>query len=170
MRALKRFTDRIRKAWAETAPATTEPTPAPRRNPSIEVEGRLCLAGASDLRRRLFRLLHGGHRCVTMHAARVRFIDGCALAVLVEFAQACRDRNVTFKLVEPSPPMWNAFAMYGLRDVLDDLADCAHMELEGVLIILEEDFPDSIRLPAVAAPQLVIEEDDGEEIHLHLAA
>lgn len=170
MRALKRFTDRIRKAWAETTPATTEPAAAPRRNPSIEVEGRLCLAGASDLRRRLFRLLHGGHRCVTMHAARVRFIDGCALAVLVEFAQACRDRNVTFKMVEPSPPMWNAFAMYGLRDVLDDLADCAHMELEGVLIILEEDFPDSIRLPAVAAPQLVIEEDDGEEIHLHLAA
>lgn len=169
MRALKRFTDRIRKAWAETAPANSGTPNAPRINPSIEIEGRLCLNGASNLRRRLFRLLHGGHRCVTMQASRVRFIDGCALAVLVEFAQACRDRNVTFKLVEPSAPIWNAFAMYGLREVLADLACAGDMELEGVLIILEEDFMDSIRLPAVA-PHLIVEEDDGEEIHLHIAA
>lgn len=167
MRALKRFTDRIRKAWAETAPVSSGAPKAPRSNPSIEIEGRLCLNGASNLRRRLFRLLNGGHRCVTMQASRVRFIDGCALAVLVEFAQACRDRNITFRLVEPSIPIWNAFSMYGLREVLADLS-CAG-DLEGVLIILEEDFMDSIRLPAVT-PHLIVEEDDGEEIHLHIAA
>jgi anti-anti-sigma factor len=145
---LKRFTDRLKKAWAETAPVNSG---APRHNPFAEIVGPLNFRNAAALRANLWRLLWRPSRVIALDCSQVRFMDGCALAVLVEFAQACKEEGVALRLSNPSAEMWNAFSMYGLSEVLVSLAELHELD-SGVLIVLEEDFEDSIRLPAVAVP------------------
>ncbi|MBZ0136032.1 MAG: STAS domain-containing protein [Planctomycetes bacterium] len=150
---LKRITERIRKAWAETAPAYTgAPT---RLNPCTHLAGRLSLTNAAYLRKQLWRLLWQRSRVVALDCSKVRFMDGSALAVMIEFADACKDAGTTLRLLEPSNNVMNAFSMYGLDEVLTSLAEFNELEVDGLLIVLEEDFLDSIRLPA-----LVIEEEE----------
>ena len=110
---IQRFTDRVRRMVADAPPPVS--TPTERMNPRATVQGRLCLQGAPMLRQRLFKLFAARHRQLVLDLSRVRFLDGCALAVLVEFA------------------------------------DFETIDLDGTMIVVEEDFPDSIRLPAVAA-------------------
>ncbi|MBK8207479.1 MAG: STAS domain-containing protein [Planctomycetes bacterium] len=162
--AIKRITTRIRKLIAETEPPSS--APPVRANPSTHVAGRLCMQGAALLRKRLFRLLAEKHRLLSVNLSGVRFMDGCALAVLVEFAQACMARGTALQLIQPTRQVWNAFTLYGLREVLVEYADNTDPELEGTLIIVEEDFPDSIRLPAL----LVVEDDFPDSIRLPAAA
>jgi anti-anti-sigma factor len=145
---LKRITERLKKAWAETAPPSSGP---PRVNPFAEIVGRLNLRNAAVLRENLWRLLWQRGRVIALDCSQIRFMDGSALAVLVEFAQACKDAGASLRLSNPSGEMWNAFSMYGLSDVLVSLADLPELD-SSVLIVLEEDFIDSIRLPAVAVP------------------
>jgi anti-anti-sigma factor len=140
--AVRRITDRIRRLIAESEPPVS--TAAPRANPRALVEGRLCLHGAGLLRKRLFSLLGARHRTLALDLSRVRFMDGCALAVLVEFAQACLERGTALRLIRPSEQVWNTFGMYGLAEVLVEFAD---YDGAGMLVVIEEDFPDSIRLP-----------------------
>ncbi len=162
--AIKRITTRIRKLIAETEPpSSASPVPA---NPRAEVAGRLCLQGAALLRKRLFRLLADRHRVLSVDLSRVRFMDGCALAVLVEFAQACIARGTALRLIQPTSHVWSTFTLYGLRDILVEYADNVDPEIEGTLIIVEQDFPDSIRLPAL----LVVEDDFPDSIRLPAAA
>ncbi|MCG3184949.1 MAG: hypothetical protein ICCCNLDF_03118 [Planctomycetes bacterium] len=160
---LKRLTDKIRKAWAETAPASTA---VPRSNPFASIEGRLNLRNAAYLRASLWKLLWGRQRTIALDCSKVRFMDTGALAVLIEFAQQCKDTGVNLRMVEPSQQVWSTFSMYGLDAVLVSLAEFVEHELEGMLIVIEEEFPDSIRLPALsdtAGPALVIEEEDFPE-------
>jgi anti-anti-sigma factor len=144
---LKRFTERLKRAWAETAPASS----APGHNPFAQIVGRLNLRNAAVLRENLWRLLWQPNRVIALDCSQVRFMDGCALAVLLEFAHACRDAGVNLRLSEPSSQVWNAFSMYGLSNVLVTLAEMNELD-EGLLIVLEEEFEDSIRLPAVTVP------------------
>jgi anti-anti-sigma factor len=148
---LRRVTDRIRKLIAETEPASASATTPDRPNPRTMVEGRLCLQGATQLRQRLFGLFAAKHRQLALDLSSVRFMDGSALAVLVEFAQSCLQRGVALRLIEPSEQVWNTFSMYGMTEILIEFADFEAVELDGLLIVLEEDFLDSIRLPVVAA-------------------
>jgi anti-anti-sigma factor len=157
---LKRITERIRKAWAETAPAHTGAPP--RLNPCTHLVGRLSLRNAAFLRRQLWRLLWQTSRVVALDCSQVRFMDGSALAVLIEFAGACKDRGTTLRLLEPSNQVMNAFSMYGLDGVLTGLAEFNELEVDGLLIVLEEDFADSIRLPALE----IIEEEFAESLRL----
>ncbi len=103
------------------------------------------------LRQRLFKLFAARHRQLVLDLSRVRFMDGCALAVLVEFAQACLQRGIALRLMQPSPQVWNTFSMYGMTEILVEFADFESIDIDGTMIVVEEDFPDSIRLPAVAA-------------------
>lgn len=145
---LKRITDRLKKVWAETAPPNSG---APRANPFAELVGPLSLRNSAVLREKLWRLLWQPSRVIALDCSQIRFMDGSALAVLMEFAQCCKEEGVSLRLSNPSGQVWNAFSMYGLSDVLVSLAELQELE-EGVLIVLEEDFDDSIRLPAVAVP------------------
>jgi anti-anti-sigma factor len=175
----KRITDKIRNSWADAAPPSSA---RPRRNPFARIEGRLNLRNAPALRRELWRLLWQRNRVIALECSAVRALDIGALAVLIEFAQECRDTGVHLRLVEPSEQMATAFSLYALDDVLVTLAE--YIELDGTLIVMEEDFPDSIRLtPVVAAqpgiptsqavvpteaeePTLIEEEDFPESIRL----
>ena len=152
---LKRITQRIRKAWEESAPANSGAPAAAPVNPYTRLVGRLALRNAVELRRSLWRLLKPCNRIVALDCAQIRFMDGSALAVLIEFAQACQGRGITLRMIEPSLQVLNTFSMYGMDDVLVSLADFNELELDGMLVVLDEDFADSIRLPA-----LVIEEDE----------
>ena len=160
---LKRLTDRIRKAWAETAPVTTA---APRANPFAQIEGRLNLRNAGHLRDSLWKLLWDRQRVVALDCSKVRFMDTGALAVLIEFAQQCKDTGVRLRLVEPSEQVCSTFSMYGLDAVLVSLAEFVEHELDGMLIVIEEEFPDSIRLEAVAEPLMIEEEEFPESIRI----
>lgn len=157
---LKRITERIRKAWAETAPAYTG-APA-RLNPCTHLAGRLSLTNAAYLRKQLWRLLWQRSRVVALDCSKVRFMDGSALAVMLEFADACKDAGTTMRLLEPSNNVMNAFSMYGLDEVLTSLAEFNELEVDGLLIVLEEDFGDSIRLPALQ----ITEEEFAESLRL----
>ena len=150
----KRFTEKLKKAWAATAPPRSS-APAVKPNPFAEIVGRLNLRNAGVLRRNLFRMLYRRQRCVALDCSQVRFMDGSALAVLLEFATACKDSGVNLRLLDPSPQMCNAFSMYCMQDVLVSLSDFNELEMDGLLIVLEEDFADSIRLPV-----LVLEEEE----------
>jgi anti-anti-sigma factor len=154
--AIRKITRRLRRvpdsgAWnslpARSAPANPEPS-----NPRAAISGRLCMRSALDLHSRLFGLFQrrGKCRAVALDVSRVRFLDGSALAVLIEFAQACRTRGVTLTLIQPSAQVWNTFALYGLEDALVQLADFRQIDVDGVLIVLDEEFPDSIRMPKAA--------------------
>ena len=157
---LKRITERIRKAWAETAPAYSGAPP--RLNPCTHLVGRLSLRNAGYLRKQLWRLLWQQSRVVALDCSKVRFMDGSALAVMLEFAEACKDRGTTFRLIEPSNNVMNAFSMYGMDEVLTDLAEFNELELDGLLIVLESDFAESIRLPALR----IEEEEFAESLRL----
>ncbi|MBX3474455.1 MAG: STAS domain-containing protein [Planctomycetes bacterium] len=148
MAAIRRFTDRIRKAAAEpvsSAPQAHPPTP------QAELCGAFRFSDGPRLRRQLFSLLSPGARVVLLDCSRVASMDGCGLAVLVEFMEACRVRQVRLRLIEPSSRMVDAFALYGLGEAIELLAERRNAGVdEGLLIILEDDFPESIRLPAAA--------------------
>jgi anti-anti-sigma factor len=160
---LKRITERLKKAWAEAAPISSD---APKHNPFAQIVGKLSLRNAASLRTSLWNLLWQPNRVVALDCSQIRFMDGSALAVLLEFAQACKTAGVNLRLSQPSSQVWNAFAMYGLSDVLVTLAELHELE-EGLLIVLEEEFADSIRLPAVAVaygdpvgPTLVVSDEE----------
>jgi anti-anti-sigma factor len=154
---LKRITEKLKRAWAETAPPGSG-APAPRSNPFAEIVGRLSLRNAGLLRRNLFRMLYCRQRCIALDCSQVRFMDGSALAVLLEFATTCKDTGVNLRLLDPSPQMCNAFSLYSMQEVLVTLSDFTELEMDGLLIVLEEDVADSIRLPA-----LVLEEEEFPE-------
>lgn len=144
---VRRVTTRIRRLLAE--PVET----ASRSNPRLEVAGRLCLGGAENFRRRLFNMLrveHAAERALALVLSGVRFMDGSALAVLVEFAQACVRRGISLRLIEPSEQVWDAFQLYGLTEMLIEFSEFENSGLEGVLVVIEEDFPEAIHLPAAA--------------------
>ena len=123
----KLFTEKLKKAWAETAPPSSS-APAVKPNPFAEIVGRLNLRNAGVLRRNLFRMLYRRQRCVALDCSQVRFMDGSALAVLLEFATACKDSGVNLRLLDPSPQMCNAFSMYCMQDVLVSLSDFNELE------------------------------------------
>lgn len=146
---VRRITSRFRRLVEVPEPA---PRAMPERaSPRTTVAGRLCISGAVQLRRRLFGLLKTApDRALTLDLSGVRLMDGSALAVLVEFAQACIRRGATLRLMEPSQQVWDTFNFYGLTQVLIELAEFESASLDGVLIVIEEDFPESICLPAAA--------------------
>jgi anti-anti-sigma factor len=148
IRSIRRVTERLRKLIAEADVPLAQPQPA---NPRLQVQGRLCMLGAKSLRARLFSLFEQPSRHLALDLARVRFMDGCALAVLIEFAQHCLHRGITLTLVAPSAQVWNTFSMYGMTEVLVQFTEEVSIDLDGALVVIEEDFPDSIRLPAIAA-------------------
>lgn len=147
VRVIKKITQSIKQAWAETAPATT--TAPPERNPYCNLVGKLNLRNASLLRESLWELLWRRNRTIGIDCSKIRFMDGGALAVMIEFAYACRAEGVNLRLIDPSHQMCNIFSMYGLADALVEICEFQEIELDGMVILVDEDFPDSIRLPAL---------------------
>lgn len=159
--AIRRFTDRIRRAATEP-PASAPPAHPPA--PQAELAGAFRFSDGPKLRAQLFSLLAPGARVILLDCSRVSSMDGCGLAVLVEFMETCRHKQVRLRLIEPSTRMREAFALYGLGEAIETLAENRNAGVdEGLLIILEDDFPESIRLPAVgvhAAPEPVVVEEE----------
>jgi anti-anti-sigma factor len=129
-------------------PAAVLNTSSARVSDRAVVSGRLCMSQAVVLRRRLLRLLDGGGRVLALDLSGVCFMDGAALAVVVEFAQACARSGVSLRLFEPSEQVWDAFSLYGLTNLLIEFAE--YNEREGLLVVIEDDFPESISLPLAA--------------------
>ncbi len=165
--AIRRITERIRKAALAPAPSQVSASPAA---PQAELAGALRLKDGPAMRGHLFSLLQAQPRVIVLDCSRVSHMDGCGLAVLLEFITACNTRQVRLKLIEPSARMTDVFALYGLSDAMAALAQQRAPELEGMLIILEEDFAESIRLGEVEGPEIVEEEDFPDSIRLPKAA
>lgn len=159
IRVLKKITRRIRKAWADTAPPSSAP---PAYNPFCTLVGRLNLRNSATLRTSLWKLLWRHGRTIGIDCSQIRFMDGSALAVLIEFAYQCRDRGINLRLVDPSHQMCNAFSLYGLADALVEICEFQEIELDGVVVLTDEEFPDSIRLPAL----MVEDEEFADSIRL----
>lgn len=170
--AIRRFTDRLRRAAAEPVASAA---PAHPPTPQAELAGAFRFSDGPHLRRQLFSLLAPGARVILLDCSRVASMDGCGLAVLVEFMECCRERHVRLRLIEPSARMRDAFGLYGLGEAIAAIAETRNAEVhEGVLVILEDDFPESIRIPAVGVhapePQVIEEEEIAESIRLPAAA
>ncbi|MEE9312514.1 MAG: STAS domain-containing protein [Planctomycetota bacterium] len=158
---IKKITRRMREIWAETAP------PAPCR-PSVRqrarVTGRLCRRNARELFNRLIELMNERHRIIALGCKEVKYLDGAALAVIIDVARKCKRVGIRLRLLEPSVEVCETFRLYGLEEVLGTLAEWPDLD-EGVVIVLEEEddemiqlptmvvedieFPNSIRLPAL---------------------
>ncbi|MHC4840679.1 MAG: STAS domain-containing protein, partial [Planctomycetota bacterium] len=103
---------------------------------------------------------------IALGCREVRYLDGAALAVIVDIALKCKRVGIRLRLLEPSVVVCETFRFYGLDEVLCSLAEWPNLD-EGVVIVLEEevegiiqlptmvveddDFPNSIRLPALKA-------------------
>lgn len=145
--AIRRITERLRKIAAE--PLCAAPRIAPQR-PQAELAGTFRLADGPRLRAQLFGLLRSDARVIVLDCSRVALMDGCGLAVMLEFIAACRERGVRLKLFEPSQRLVEAFSMYGLGDAIEALSSYRLPELDSMVVILEDDFDDKIRMPAAA--------------------
>lgn len=169
--AIRRFTDRLRKAAAQPV---SSGAPARPPAPQAELAGCFRLADGVHLRRQLLALLAPGARVILLDCSRVASMDGCGLAVLVEFMETCRNRHVRLRLIEPSLRMRETFRLYGLGEAIDTLAERRHTQApeveEGLLIVIEEDFAESIRLEALPGPAVIEEEDFPDSIRLPAAA
>lgn len=165
--ALRRITERIRKAALTPAPSVAVTTPPA---PQAELAGTLRLKDGPRMRGQLFSLLDARPRVIVLDCSRVAQIDGCGLAVLLEFITACNTRHVRLKLMEPSARMADVFTLYGLGDAMEALAQRRAPELEGMLIIIEDELDDSIRLDEITGPEIVEEEDFPDSIRLPVAA
>lgn len=144
---IRRITERLRKAAsvpAEFAPVSRPPAPR------AELAGSFRLKDGPRLRAHLFGLLQRGARVIALDCSRVALMDGCGLAVLLEFIAACRDSAVRLRLVEPSRRMMDAFALYGIRGAIESIAEYRLPELDTMLVILEDDFDGDLSLPAAA--------------------
>lgn len=146
--AIRRITDRLRKIALEPIPARA-PRPHPH-SPQAELSGAFRLGDGPRLRAQLFSLLRAQPRVIVLDCSRVALMDGCGLAVLLEFIAACRDRGTRLRLYEPSRRLCEAFRMYGLGEAIEALASWHLPELDSMVVILDEDFPDEITLPAAA--------------------
>ena len=157
---IKSITRRLKKACAS---ALREPVPAPtpvRATADNAMIGRLNFRNAVLLRKRLWALLERAPRAIALRCDKVSFMDSAALATTIEFALACRAQGISLRLVEPTKRVWNAFSLYGLSSLLRHMSEIDDRDFdEGMLIILEEDFDDSIRLPAL---KIVEQEYEGE--------
>jgi anti-anti-sigma regulatory factor len=80
----------------------------------------------------------------------VTLMDGCGLAVLLEFIARCRAESIRLKLFEPSRRLCEAFAMYGLAGAIEALASHRLPELDSMLVVVEDDIDTEITLPAAA--------------------
>lgn len=145
--AIRRITERLRRATAAPLPVPVVDLP---RVPQAELAGSFRFKDGPKLRSHLFGLIRGPVRTVVLDCSRVVLMDGCGLAVMLEFISECRNRHVRLKLIDPSRRLMEAFQMYGLGDAIDALCEHRLPELDSMLIVIEDDFPDSIRLPAAA--------------------
>ena len=87
---------------------------------------------------------------IVLDCSRVSLMDGCGLAVLLEFIARCRENGVRLKLFEPSRRLCEAFELYGLGSAIEALASHRLPELDSMLVIIEDDFEAEIALPAAA--------------------
>ena len=118
------------------------------------MRGRLNLRNASTLRKALFALLAKPRRVIGLRCDRVEFCDGAAVAAVLEFAMACQEAGTRLYFMDPSESLVNAFRFYGLSSMIDALSTHATalptshaMDLDDPLVIVvEEEFPDSIRI------------------------
>ncbi len=107
---------------------------------------------APTLRRDVLSLLRERPRFVILDCQRITHMDGASVATVLECAMAARREGVRLLLVRPSKAMCDAFGLYNLMHVIREMAyDPPTDEIEegGLLIIIEDDFEESIRLPAV---------------------
>lgn len=160
--ALRRITERIQRAWLESERPSSAAPVAPQ---SAVVSGRLDLRNTTRLRKELFALLDAPSRTLALDLSGIGYLGGCALAVLVEFARDWREAGRTLRIRATSQAVRDTFSLFGLYGVLAELSGASAEELDGVLIIVEDEFADSIRLPAVE-PEIVEEEDYLEAIEL----
>lgn len=126
--------------------------PAPKAAADRVLASRQTYRLAPLLRREVLSLLHEKPRFVILDCQRVMHMDGAAVATLLECAMAARREGVRLLLARPSKAMCDTFALYNLIHVVREMAyepPTEEIEEGGLLIIIEDDFEESIRLPAV---------------------
>lgn len=160
--ALRRITERIQRAWLDAERPSSAAPAAPQ---SAVVSGRLDLRNTTRLRNELFTLLDTPGRTLALDLSGIAYLGGCALAVLVEFARAWREAGRTLRVIATSQAVRDTFSLFGLYSVLAELSGLSTDELDGFLVIVEDEFAESIRLPAVE-PQVIEEDDYLEAIEL----
>jgi anti-anti-sigma factor len=146
---IRRITERLRKIASAPVETSARPRVLPQ-TPQAELSGAFRLVDGPRLRAQLFGLLRQGARVIVLDCSRVSLMDGCGLAVLLEFIARCRAAGVRLKLFEPSRRLREAFAMYGLAGAIDALASHRLPELDSMLVVVEDDFEAEITLPAAA--------------------
>lgn len=122
------------------------------------MRGRLSFKNARNLRNALFALLAKPRRVLGLRCDKVEFCDGAAVAAVLEFAMACQQAGTRLYFLDPSEDMVNAFGFYGLSSMMEALSthgaemptnQAASLGDDSLVIVVEEDFPDSIRIEAV---------------------
>lgn len=121
------------------------------------MRGSLNFKNAALLRKALFALLAKPRRVIGLKCDQVEFADGAAVAAVLEFALACREAGTRLYFMDPSERLVNAFRFYGLGAMMDALStrgavlptsQAADLD-DPLVIVVEEEFPDSIRIEAV---------------------
>ena len=122
------------------------------------MRGRLSFKNARNLRNALFALLAKPRRVLGLRCDKVEFCDGAAVAAVLEFAMACQQAGTRLYFQNPSDGMVNAFGFYGLTGMMDALSThgpvlptshAVDLGDEALVIVVEDEFPDSIRIEAV---------------------
>lgn len=145
LRTIKKIAHRLREIWAETGPPKVC-RPSVRQR--ARVTGRLCRRNAHELYNRLIELMHDKHRIIALGCKEVKYLDGAALAVIVDVARRCKSVGIRLRLLEPSVEVCETFQLYGLQEVLGTLAEWPELD-EGVVIVLEEELDGIIKLPVM---------------------
>ncbi|MCC6575085.1 MAG: STAS domain-containing protein [Planctomycetes bacterium] len=115
------------------------------------LDARMTYLNAPGFGRELSHLLRARRRFVTVDCAAVRHMDGAAVATLLEFAMACGEAQVQLRFKQPTRAFRDAFSLYNLGHLVGELTQAPDDEHTALVIIVEDDFDDSIRLPAVKA-------------------
>lgn len=122
------------------------------------MRGRLTFRNAGLLRKALFTLLGQRRRVISLVCDRVEFCDGAAIAAVLEFSLACKEQGIRLFFVDPSESLCDAFRLYRLHSMLDAMStrqrvlpthQAADLGEDALVIVLEDEFPDSIRIEPV---------------------
>ncbi len=112
------------------------------------LDARMTYVNAPAFARELARVLRACPRFITIDCAAVRHVDGAAVATVLEFALACGEAGTQLRFKRPTHAFYDAFALYNLGHIVGELTPTDD-ETAGLVIIVEDDFEDSIRLPAL---------------------
>lgn len=81
--------------------------------------GELDLASVPRLRQEVLALLGDGGRDVVLDLGAVDFVDSVGLGGVVAVAKRVRSAGGRFRVVRPTPRVWEVFVLVGLDRILE---------------------------------------------------